>query len=136
VLAALVGVLLQAIAAAGLVAGDAQRGAAAVGGKTSEAPALREAPGASASFVMGATLQAWRNASAAVTYASTHVTGDGGDAAVLAEACSDERIAFTHLEDRRQRLGVTPMQSADAAGLNGVAQAWVERQTAGPAPCR
>lgn len=113
---------------------DAVRGVQAVGERTSAEAALRAEGSPSADFALGASLRAWANAAAAVRYTATHVTGDGGDAEALAEACSDERIAFRSLETRVTDL--RPDVAAARAGLGApVAHAWTARRSAAPAVC-
>lgn len=120
-----------------IAAPDFARGMAAVDTRPTDAVALRAIPSPSPSYRLGAAYRAWRNASAAIEHDSTHPTGDGGDEEVLAEDCSDERIAFTALETERQAAGATPAQVAGLAGDGAVAtEAWAQRQSRSPIHCR
>ena len=126
--------LLAAAASGPLNAGDFARGGVAVGDRPSDAIALRQAPLASPSFRLGAAWRGWRNATAAVAHDAANPTGDGGDAEVLAEDCSDERIAFIAVEAERGALRITPEQVAAAAMLApDVVAAWRARR-GGAAP--
>src|SRR4051794_37620997 len=93
--------LLVAAAPAAFDAVAFGRGGDAVGTRPSAAPAVRAEPSPSASFRLGAAFRAWHNAAAAVVYDTTHSTGDGGDEAVVAEDCTDERVAFAAMEGER-----------------------------------
>ncbi len=128
--------LLLAAAAGPFDSGDFFRGGAAVGDRPSDAIALRQMPLASPSFRLGAAWRGWRNASAAVAHDAANPTGDGGDAEVLAEDCSDERIAFIAVEAERSALALTPEQVAGAAALapDAVA-AWRARHDAAAPHC-
>jgi len=111
-----------------------RRGAEAVDTKTSAAMAVRAEPATSASFRLGAAYRAWRNASAAAEHDATHTTGDGGDAALLAMDCTDERVAFLAIEPERTALALTP----DDLGRTGAVDARLltARATAPPKECR
>ncbi|WP_375382491.1 hypothetical protein [uncultured Sphingomonas sp.] len=128
--------LLTAAASGPFDAGDFARGGAAVGDRPSDAIALRQAPLASPSFRLGAAWRGWRNATAAVARDAASPTGDGGDAEVLAEDCSDERIAFIAVEAERGALGLTPEQVGAAATLApDVVAAWRTRRSAAAPHC-
>lgn len=128
--------LAGAGAGAGLDAREFRRGSAAVDARVSHFVALRAEPAASPSFRLGAAFQAWRNASAAVQFDATHTTGDGGDARILAEDCSDERIVFTALEAERTALGLTATDVLKAAAADAATlAAWELRRTAPPGYC-
>jgi hypothetical protein len=116
-------------------------GLAAVGASTSDEPAARaerQAREPSRTFLLGASLGAWRNAAAALRYDLQTPSGDGDDTEAIAEDCYDEKTAFAHLEARRQSLGLTPPQVAGDAGLSDGAllDAWRARQSAPPKGCR
>jgi hypothetical protein len=132
--------LLQA-AATGVDPAEVRRGVALVGARTSDEPALRlerQTHEPSPSFSLGAALGAWIGAAAALDYDLKTPSGDGGDEEAIGVDCYDERTVFTHLEARRQALGLTPSQATAAAAVEpGVAPAWASRQQAGaPVRCR
>jgi hypothetical protein len=105
-------------ASAGLDPAAFRRGAAAVDTRTSPAMAVRAEPSPSPSFRLGAAYRAWRNATAAAEHDATHSTGDGGDDAVLAEDCTDERVAFNELETERTALSLTPEDLGKAGAID------------------
>lgn len=129
--------LAGASAGGGLDAREFRRGTAAVDTRASHFIALRAETAPSASFRLGAAFQAWHNASAAVVHDATHTTGDGGDARILAEDCSDERIVFTALEAERAAMGLTPSDvlavAADTVPVT--LAAWEARRLAPPTYC-
>jgi hypothetical protein len=123
--------LAGASAGGGLDAREFRRGTAAVDTRASHFMALRAEANPSPSFRLGAAFQAWHNASAAVVHDATHTTGDGGDARILAEDCSDERIAFTALEAERVALGLSAAEVLKAAEAGVAARdTWEARKTA------
>ncbi len=120
------------------VAAELRRGAALVGSRTSDEPALRlerQAREPSAGFAVGSALAAWANAAEALDYILKTPSGDGDDASAIAEDCFDEKTAFQHLEQRRQALGMTPEQVLDAAGDGARLPAWRARQAGAPKAC-
>ena len=127
-------VLLLLLAVAARADPEAVRGAAAVGATPSAEPALRREGMPSSGFALGASLKAWANAAEEVREIATHTTGDGGDAEALAEACSDERIAFNALEQRR--AGIDPAAVVTRAAMPApLTIAWRTRVVARPAAC-
>jgi hypothetical protein len=121
------------------IASEVVRGVAAAGARDSAAPALRgeNAGTPSAGFSAGATLAAWRNASAGLAHDVAYPLGDGGEAATVRNDCFDEKTAFAALEAARARLGATPEDLVSAAGLTvDAVAAWIARRAAAPAACR
>ena len=117
---------------------EVRRGLGAVGDQTSEAPALRREDAthqASPEFALGATLGAWRNAYAKIGFDLAHPAGDGGDAGLLRTDCSDEEVAFSHLQAQAAALRLTPQAAVEAAGLDADAATWTARTKAGPGAC-
>jgi len=126
--------LLAGAAPAAFDAAAFGRGAEAVGTRPSAAPAVRAEPSPSASFRLGAAFRAWRNANAAAEYDATHTTGDGGDEAVVAEDCTDERVAFAAMEAERGALALTVEAVAKAGAIEaGLIKG---RAAAPPKECR
>jgi len=127
--------------APGVDPAEVRRGFALVGPRTSDEPALRlerQTRDPSPSFQLGAALGAWISAAAALDYDLKTPSGDGGDEEAIGIDCYDERVAFSHLEARRQTLGMAPSQAIAAAGVEpGVLPAWIGRQQTGaPMRCR
>jgi len=96
--------------------------------------AVRAEPAASASFRLGAAYRAWRNATDAAAHDATHKTGDGGDAALLARDCTDERVAFLATEAERSALALTPDDLAGAGAVD--ARLLTARAITPPKQCR
>jgi hypothetical protein len=124
-------------AATSVDAAEVRRGFVLVGSRASDEPALRlerQTHEPSASLMLGAALGAWINAAAALDYDLKTPSGDGGDEEAIGVDCYDERVAFAHLEARRQTLGMAPSQITVAAGVidPGVLPSWTARQQAGP----
>jgi len=120
---------------------ELRRGLAMVGSKTSDEPALRlerQTREPSAAFMLGSALGAWNSAAAALDYDLRTPSGDGDDTEAIAIDCYDEKVAFAHLEARRQSLGLTPRQVVDGAGLSerDVLGSWQARQSGPPPRCR
>jgi hypothetical protein len=132
------------LAAASATAADlsgVRRGVAATGSSASDQAALRreaDRGAVSPAFRLGAALGAWRNASAALAYDLAHPSGDGDDAAALAEDCFDEKSAFADLETSRAALDLSPAQGLTAAGIDDPAapSAWLSRRSGRPVGCR
>jgi len=122
-------------------AAEVRRGFLLVGARASDEPALRlerQTHEPSASLTLGAALGAWVNAAAILNYDLKTPTGDGGDDEAIGVDCYDERVAFTHLEARRQALDQPPSQVTSAAGLTdgAILPVWMNRQRGGaPARC-
>lgn len=121
---------------------EIRRGAEAVGGFTSEEPALRQERAArepSPGFLLGAALGAWINAAAQLDFdlknpqgigpPHAHISQDGDN--ILREECREEAVAFDHLETRSKALGLAPETASPAS-----ATAWRERSKGQPAGCR
>ena len=129
-------------AAAGVDPAEVRRGFVAVASRTSDEPALRlerQTREPSASFMLGAALDAWINAAAILGYDLKTPSGDGGDEEAIGVDCYDERVAFTHLEAHRVALGFAPSQVTAAAGVADpmVLAALAARERAGAPPrCR
>ena len=120
---------------------ELRRGLAMVGSKTSDEPALRlerQTREPSAAFMLGSALGAWNSAAATLDYDLKTPSGDGDDTEAIAIDCYDEKVAFAHLEARRQSLGLTRQQVVDGAGLSerGVLGSWQARQSNAPPRCR
>lgn len=128
---------------------EVRRAVGAVGGFTSEEPALRQERRArepSAGFLLGAALGAWMNATAQLDFdlrnpqgvgpAHAHLAQDGAD--LLREECRDEAVAFERLEARAKAVGLAPDAATAAGGvaLGGTAQAWIQRRPGPVAACR
>ncbi len=133
--------LLGPAAAAQPVAADLRRGYAAAGASTSEEPAVRaerEAREPSAAFLLGASLGAWRNASAQLHFDLETPSGDGDDSEAIAVDCYDDRIAFDHLAARTKAAGLTPAQVLEQAGIDQAAalDSWRTRADGAPQRCR
>jgi hypothetical protein len=111
-----------------------RRGIEAVDSRTSSSMAVRAEPSPSPSFRLGAAYRAWRNATAAAEHDSTHSTGDGGDAAVLAEDCTDERLAFIAMEEERTGLSLTSEELSKAGGID--VRMLIARAVTPPRECR
>jgi len=131
-----------ALAAIGNVdAAEVRRGFLLVGARASDEPALRlerQTHEPSKSLTLGAALGAWVNAAAILDYDLKTPTGDGGDDEAIGVDCYDERVAFTHLEARREAFGLPPSQVTSAAGVvdGAILPLWMNRQRAGaPARC-
>jgi hypothetical protein len=128
---------------------DLRRALAMVGPSASEEPALRQERQArepSPGFMAGAALGAWINAAAQLDFdlknpagvGPPHVSQQGDDPDAILQDCSDEKIAFAHLEERRQALGVTAQQVIAVAGARqgGALSAWRTRRSGAAAACR
>lgn len=120
---------------------ELNRGVVAAGASTSDEPAARaerQVREPSRAFRLGAALGAWRNAAATLRYDLQTPSGDGDNSEAIAEDCYDEKTAFTHLESRRQSLGLTPQRVVEEAGLSqgALLDAWRARQSAPPQGCR
>ncbi len=114
---------------------------ALVGSTTSEEPAVRrerQTREPTAGFMLGAALGAWTSAAAQLDYDLKTPSGDGDDSGAIAIDCFDEKTAFSHLESRRQSLGLTPTQVVGDAGIAGgeIVTAWRLRQSGVAARCR
>ena len=121
-------------------AAEVRQGLLLVGARASDEPALRlerQTHEPSASLTLGAALGAWVNAAAILDYDLKTPTGDGGDDEAIGVDCYDERVAFTHLEARREAFGLPSSQVTAAAGVDvAILPLWMNRQRAGsPARC-
>lgn len=120
---------------------ELRRGFQAVGDKASEEPALRlerQTRDPSPAFMLGTALGAWSAASDALNYDLANPSGDGDDSAAIEMDCYDEKLAFDHLEARRQALDLTPEEVVTAVGARSatLAASWATRKAGAPPRCR
>ena len=105
--------------AADLAAGDRidlQRALKAVGPSSSEEPAVRlerQTREPSPAFMLGAALGAWASARDQLDFdlrnpaaaGAPHASQGAANADAIADDCSEEAVAFGHLDDRARALG-------------------------------
>ncbi|WP_267383130.1 MULTISPECIES: hypothetical protein, partial [unclassified Sphingomonas] len=109
---------------------DAVRGATSVGDQLSAGPSFRREGHTSVEFAIGASLQAWLNASVAVERVAKHTN----DPAQIAAICSQEADDFQTLGIYAS--GVNPSVAVMQAGLpSRVASDWYRRRRGKPKEC-